>query len=220
MGWLRSALAGVVVAGSMVTGDLSGHGVAHAQELKIKCVVYFSDAATLTPEEFKAGVIDGSIDVVALEDSVECAILDGVQPTPASETPAPASTPLPPIIEGDEYDVCFLVEDAEIERVMHRRLMMGGFGTATGGIHNCSWSLYLDPLEMVMVTLSDASDFDLLTTGQPKIPGLGDEAAWVFDTMLYVRVGDQTINVMVMSETVDPKQASIDIARLAIPRLP
>ena len=103
---------------------------------------------------------------------------------------------------------------------MHRRLLMPSWGTATGGMHDCAWSLYLEPIEMVMVSLHDADMLDEFMRSEPKVPTLGDEAYWVFDSQLWVRKGDRVVSVIVMTDTVNAKDASIAIARHALTRLP
>ena len=87
---------------------------------------------------------------------------------------------------------------------MHRRLMNGSsYGTNSGGIHDCTYFFYLDPMEFVSVTFHDDSDAEGggWATGDP-VPGIGGEAYWDFN-MLWVGKGEQSIVVSVITETVD-----------------
>jgi hypothetical protein len=183
------------------------------------CVTFSDDITGLSPDEVAAAIEAGIITIEAVADPAAC----GTTPTdPAPPTPAPGATPLPDFIEPDEYDVCYLVTDAEVETIMHRRLMDGtSYGTNAGGIHDCTYMLYLDPLEMVSVSYFDDADAEGggWASGD-RVSGIGDKAYWFADQQLWVGHGDRSIAVLVYSETVDPFTAAKEIAEIALSRLP
>ncbi len=208
-----AAFAATVLAGAAPPSAVQGP--------ETRCVTFGGDVADLTPEEITAAIRAGNVTIDQVADPFACGPrLGPMRPEPTA--PPVAGTPLPDFIEPDEYDVCYLVTDAEMEAIMHRRLLFGAsYGVNSGGIHDCNFQFYLDPIEMVSVTLYDDADAegDGWSHGEP-VPGIGDEAYWSSaGKMLWVAQGDQSIAVLVWSETVDPLTAAKEIASLALPRM-
>ncbi len=200
----RVALASVLALG------LLAPPVGARPDTVVRCVTLSGDTSDLSATAVQAAIEAGTLTVEEVADPSACADLP---------TPRASGTPLPDIIEPDEYDVCYLVTDAEVEAIMHRRLMFGSYGTNAGGIHDCNFFLYLDPIEMVSLTLYDDADAEGggWALGDP-VPGIGDEAYW-FAGMLWVAKGGQSIAVTVVSETVDPLTAAKEVATIALSRL-
>lgn len=143
---------------------------------------------------------------------------------PPGETRGPSAPPAPraPSGTGAEGGICYLVTDGEIGAIMGRQPLVGGSGFELGGVRFCNWSLYLDPVESVGLTLTRAASFEEgRLGGEQDVAGIGEDAYWSpgLDT-LSVKKGAYNLTVLVWSESKDPKTAAIAVARLALSRLP
>jgi hypothetical protein len=119
-----------------------------------------------------------------------------------------------------EYDVCYLVADSEMEALFQRELTARPSGTRAGGVHDCLWTFDADAMEKAAMWLGPYNGWpDLAGLGGVPVPAVGDEALWVLDGQLWVRVGETAITVMVISDTLDTEDTAIAIARVAVPRI-
>jgi hypothetical protein len=129
--------------------------------------------------------------------------------TPGAPTAAPA--------EGS----CFLLTDAEVGAAMDRQPIQGGTGFELGGVRHCNWITWMDPLQSVGIQLGGRGLFDdgeVLATA--PVSGIGDEAFWTGDLgMLYVRRGDRAMLLAVTHDS-RTRERAVQLARLAVPRLP
>ena len=119
--------------------------------------------------------------------------------------------------------VCWLVSDAEIAAIAGRDPIGGGGGFELGGWRNCTWTLYLDPVESVVIGLTSAQSYrddrKLWGDTASAVRGLGDEAYWV-DSMdtLNILVGAQALSVSMFGDRFGSAEARA-IAEKALPRL-
>jgi hypothetical protein len=133
----------------------------------------------------------------------------------------PSLSSVPGSFVPGEYDVCYLVADSEMEALFRRALAAQPAGTRAGGVHDCLWTFDSEPMEMAAIWLGPYNGWaDLAGLSADPVAGIGDEALWVLDSQLWVRIGDTAITVMVISESLDTEDASVAIARLAVPRIP
>jgi hypothetical protein len=118
-------------------------------------------------------------------------------------------------------DACFLVTTAEMEGIFQRQLTMPPGGSSLGTTRDCLWSFSAEATDLAGLWLGQYDGWDSLAgLGAVPVPGLGDEALWVLDGLLWVRSGDTAFTVTVISSTLDPMDTAIAVARAALPRVP
>ena len=202
---------------------LGGAGVraADAEQVRL-CVTGTADKNDPTPEALMARTRKGTAVIVDATEPGACGTL---APSPGPTLtllpdgqPSPTAIP-DPTVPG-EYDVCYLVTDSEMEALFHRELTAQPSGTRAGGVHDCLWTFDPDTMEMAAIWLGAYNGWaDLAGLSADAIAGVGDEALWVLDGQLWVRIGDTAITVMVISERLDAEETAVAIARLAVPRI-
>ena len=145
------------------------------------------------------------------------------RPGSASTTTFPPYVPpaatAPPA--AGSSNACTVVSDSQITSIMGKEPITGGILTDVGGLNQCTWTVWFQPLEYASLSIGPASVFsDERFTTSLTVSGLG-QSAWWEPTLgeLAVLSGTHTLTVLVESSSVDPKTAAIQIARAALTRI-
>jgi hypothetical protein len=108
-----------------------------------------------------------------------------------------------------------------MEGIFQRQLTMPPGGSSVDTTRDCLWSFSADATDMAALWLGEYDGWESLAgLGAVPVPGLGDEALWVLDGLLWVRSGDTAFTVAVISSNLDPMETAIAIATAALPRIP